>query len=172
MSCKSDQPAARPTPGEVWWVAVEGSPDPSGGWVVLADEGELGARQIQETFSKARIGVLAAVDAVSLAGALSRAPGERGQEHSVVWTLNAGAQRGQVVKGGSAQALVCARLASPSARILLAQSQNEVERLSARLLAVADSPTLEGVRMDLRDAPRGQGAWGLAQLRSLALGEG
>lgn len=167
MSFESDQPAARPTPQEVWWVAVEGAPEPSGGWVVLADEGQAGAAQIQATFSKARIGVLAAVDAVSLATSLSRAPGDEEREHSVVWTKDAGVQRAQVVRGGSAQALVAARLASPSARIFLSQSQNEVERLSARLLAVADSPTLEGVRMDLRDAPRGQGAWGLSLLRSL-----
>lgn len=172
MSFESDQPAARPTPREVWWVAVEGAPEPSGGWVVLADEGQAGASQIQATFSKARIGVLAAVDAVSLANALSRSPGHEGQEHSVVWTQDSGVQRAQVVKGSAAQALVATRLASPSARIFLAQSQCEVEKLSRQLLAVVDSPVLEGVRMDLRAAPRGHGAWGLAQLRSSALGEG
>lgn len=68
--------------------------------------------------------------------------------------------------------VVFGALASPSARTFLAQSQCEVEKLSRQLQAVVDSPVLEGVRMDLRAAPRGHGAWGLAQLRSSALGEG
>lgn len=172
MCSEMSQPSVRPTLSEVWWVAVEGASEPSGGWVVLADEGQAGAAQIQATFSKARIGVLAAVDAISLATALSRPSDEEGQEHSVVWTGDAEVQHTKVVKGGSAQALVATRLASPSTRIFLAQSQREVEKLSRQLLAVVDSPVLEGVRMDLRAAPRGRGAWGLAQLRSSALGEG
>lgn len=62
---------APPTPQELWWVAVEGSHDPSGGWLVLADPGVQGAQAIAATLAQAGIGFLAAASAEDLTNALA-----------------------------------------------------------------------------------------------------
>lgn len=156
----------RPTLSEVWWVAVQGATDPSGGWIVLADEDQAGVDAIQDTFAKARIPILAAVDTASLSRALGQAGGHQQKEQSIVWVGNAQGYQGRVAPGSSAQALLSTRLEDSCAHIVLSQTQQEVQQLLARLTAVPSSTFMEGVRMDLRSPPRGQGSWGLTLLRA------
>lgn len=161
-----ETPIQRPSPGELWWVAVEGAPHPSGGWLVLADQGERGAGQIQETFEKAGIPILAAVDAAALvdfALLADKAPRLR----TVIWQSGPQGAEGRFEEREAAEALVDLRLDAPEATILLSEPLDAVYQLADRMQHALASPSLEGVRMDLRAAPRGQGAWGLAQLRAL-----
>ena len=151
----------RPILSEVWWVAVQGATDPSGGWIILADEGQAGASAIQETFAKARIPILAAVDATSLEAALKHSGEDQESQRAIIWMGQDEEYAGHAVPGSSAQALVSARLEESRAHIVLSQSQQAVRALSKRLATVPSSISMEGVRMDLRSPPRGQGSWGL-----------
>lgn len=175
-SVECPMPSARPTTrsslpqpphaGEVWWVAVQGAPGPSGGWVVLADPGAQGAAQIQAAFEKAGIGVLAAVDAATLASALAPAAPARPETSVVVLHLPDGRVQAQVQPGAPGEALLAARLAHPDATVVLVESQDAAYALCQTLSAIAQSGDLAAVRMDLRAPPRGAGAWGLACWRA------
>lgn len=152
---------APPTPSECWWVAVENAVDPSGGWFVLADPGERGAKQIQATFQKAEIAILAAVSASDLETAVKGLDGQ-----TIALRLANGNLQISRHDEEPAQVLVDLRLEHPTDRILLVESADPAIELYARMRALLESGGFEGVRMDLRAAPRGQGAWGLALVRS------
>lgn len=156
-----------PAPGtmdELWWVAVACADTDDGGWLVLADPNETGAAQIQTVFEQAGIGVLAAVSARDLAGALGA---NDPQERTVAWRTNPDGQLiMQVLPGAPAQVLVELREAFPEDRIVLGESQDPARALLARMQRSLASDDFEGVRMDLRAAPRGQGTAGLLMARA------
>lgn len=149
---------APPTLQELWWVAVEGSHDPSGGWLVLADPGVAGAQAIASTLVQAGIDFLAAASAEDLVIALGA--------HEGLPTLALRVAQGKLVVSRHpdppAQVLLDLRLAHPSDRIILVDDVAPVRALLQRLEAIVDSQKFEGIRLDLRSPPRGQGAWGLA----------
>lgn len=157
---------ARPTAGEVWWVAVEGASGPSGGWVVLADEGANGAAQIQAAFARAGVGLLAAVDAASLHGLFGLAPADRPETSVVVLRTPGDQVSAQVRPGGPGEALVATRLENPEATVVLVESQDAAVALYHQLWTIAQTGDLAGVRLDLRRPPRGAGTWGLARWRA------
>ena len=154
---------APPTASELWWVAVENAIEPSGGWLILADPKDQGARKIQTTFQRAGISILAAVSADDLAHALEN----HASEDTLALRLDpCGALQVSHHATSPAQTLLDLRMQFPEDRILLVESQAPARELATRMQALVDQGSFEGIRMDLRDEPRGQGAWGLALVRS------
>lgn len=151
-----------PDPSECWWVAVENAVDPSGGWIVLAEPGEAGARKIQATFQHAGIAILSAVSAADLERALAGVQGK-----TVALRVDGETLRVSHHDEDPAQVLVDLRLAHPQDRIVLVDSISPAVELLARMRRLLESGGFDGVRMDLRPEPRGLGAWGLALVRSI-----
>lgn len=163
MDTSVDNPLpAPPTEREVWWVAVEDAIDRTGGWIVLADEGERGAKQIEQALSQASVAFMAAIDASQLKQALE------GTNPSTVvaWRAHDGQTSGERYQQSEGEVLFHLRLNDPTDTVLLVENLKEVHALQARLDHLVKTSNFDGIRMDLRDRPRGQGAWGLALARS------
>lgn len=157
---------ATPLPHELWWVAVEGAQEDMGGWLILADRGARGLSQIQEAFQQADIRVLAAVDAQSLHRALGYPDGSPRQESSVAFRRADDGLVSSVHTSCPAQTLVELRLQHPKDVLVLVESQDAAFNLDQVMQQMLQSEGFDGIRMDLRDEPRGKGAWGLAMART------
>jgi hypothetical protein len=159
MDIEDDLLPAPPTAHELWWVAVEGSSDPSGGWLILADPGPEGAKAIATTLAQAGISFLAAATAQDLTEALSI--------HEELPTLALRVEPDGTLQVSRhvdppTQVMVDLRLRYPSDRIILVDDVAPAKSLLGRMQVLLASKKFEGIRLDLRSPPRGQGAWGLA----------
>ena len=158
MEMIDDDLPAPPLDAELWWVAVEGSQDPSGGWLVLADPGEAGALAIARALSQAGISFMAAASLPDLVAALDQA----GALPTVAFRVSGSSLLVTRHLDPPAQVLLDLRLAHPADRILLVDDLSPAKALLDRMSQVISRGGFEGVRLDLRSPPRGQGAWGLA----------
>lgn len=149
---------------ELWWVAVEGASDKSGGWFILADPLDAGAAQIDKAFIQADILIMAAVDLASLADIDAAQYGAG----STVWHSENGRLHSYSTSMRLHEALVDLRLSNDSTQIILASDNQYVGDLLKQMKTMTQDQDLSLIRMDLRKAPRGRGAWGLAKARSKA----
>lgn len=149
---------------ELWWVAVQGANDPSGGWFLLADPGDTGAAQIEQAFQKAGLPIMAAVDAQSLAGLVAGLD----TKSCLAWRMENNQWVPSTSTSPAGEVMADLRIAHPRDRILLVSEQAPVHELSHRMDDMVERGTFEAIRLDLRQPPRGLGSWGLARARSQA----